>query len=107
MDDPRVDGRCTDPLAQGVLMGLCAGLCRAQTSTAVAAFGESKRAWLASFLRLERGIPSHDTLRRVVSLLPADVFERGCRRIFRWNGGRCVRLMGRRWAQQAYARGIG
>jgi predicted transposase YbfD/YdcC len=38
-------------------------------------FGESKQAWLAQFLKLEQGIPSHDTFRRVFSLLPAEVFE--------------------------------
>jgi predicted transposase YbfD/YdcC len=30
---------------------------------------------LAQFLKLEQGIPSHDTFRRVFSLLPAEIFE--------------------------------
>lgn len=75
MNDPRVVGRCTYPLVEVVLIGICAVLCGAETWTEVEEFGESKRGWLATFLKLEQGIPSHDTFRRVFSLLPAEVFE--------------------------------
>jgi len=75
MDDPRVVGRCTYPLVEVALIGICAVLCGAETWTEVEEFGESKRAWLAQFLKLEQGIPSHDTFRRVFSLLPAEVLE--------------------------------
>lgn len=75
MDDPRVVGRCTYPLVEAALIGICAVLCGAETWTEVEEFGESKRAWLAQFLKLEQGIPSHDTFRRVFSLLPAEVLE--------------------------------
>lgn len=75
MDDPRVVGRCTYPLVEVALIGICAVLCGAETWTEVEEFGESKRVWLAQFLKLEQGIPSHDTFRRVFSLLPAEVFE--------------------------------
>ncbi|HEX2908272.1 MAG TPA: transposase family protein, partial [Phototrophicaceae bacterium] len=73
MDDPRVVGRCTYPLVEVVLIGICAVLCGAETWTEVEEFGESKHAWLAQFLKLAQGIPSHDTFRRVFSLLPAEV----------------------------------
>jgi predicted transposase YbfD/YdcC len=75
MDDPRVVGRCTYPLMEVVMIALCAVLCGAETWTEVEEFGESKREWLAQFLKLEHGIPSHDTFRRVFSLLPAERFE--------------------------------
>jgi len=75
MDDPRVVGRSTYPLAEIVLIGICAVLCGAETWTEVEEFGESKQAWLKSFLKLEQGIPSHDTFRRVFSLLPAEALE--------------------------------
>jgi predicted transposase YbfD/YdcC len=74
MDDPRVVGRCTYRLVEVVLIGICAVLCGAETWTEVEEFGESKREWLSKFLKLEQGIPSHDTFRRVFSLLPAEVF---------------------------------
>lgn len=75
MDDPRVVGRCTYRLVEVVVIGICAVLCGAETWTEVEEFGESKRAWLEQFLKLEQGIPSHDTFRRVFSILPAEVLE--------------------------------
>lgn len=75
MDDPRVVRRCTFPLVEVVLIAICGVLCGAETWTEVEEFGESKRMWLTKFLKLEQGIPSHDTFRRVFSLLPAEVFE--------------------------------
>jgi predicted transposase YbfD/YdcC len=75
MDDPRVVGRCTYPLGEVVVIAVCAVLCGAETWTEVEEFGESKQAWLATFLKLEQGIPAHDTFRRVFSLLPAETFE--------------------------------
>lgn len=75
MEDPRVVGRCTYPLVEVVVIGICAVLCGAETWTEVEEFGESKREWLARFLKLDQGIPSHDTFRRVFSLLPAELFE--------------------------------
>jgi predicted transposase YbfD/YdcC len=75
MDDPRVVGRCTYPLVEVVLIAICGVLCGAETWTEVEEFGESKRAWLAKFLKLDQGIPSHDTFRRVFSILPAEAFE--------------------------------
>lgn len=76
MDDPRVVERCTYPLAEVVIIAICAVLCGAETWTEVEEFGESKQEWLAKFLRLEQGIPSHDTFRRVFSILPAEEFEK-------------------------------
>lgn len=75
MDDPRVVGRCTYPLAEVVIIAICAVLCGAETWMEVEEFGASKRAWLAQIMTLEQGIPSHDTFRRVFSLLPAEAFE--------------------------------
>jgi predicted transposase YbfD/YdcC len=75
MDDPRVVGRCTYLLKEVVLIAICGVLCGAESWTEIEEFGESKRAWLSQFLRLEQGIPSHDTFRRVFSILPAEAFE--------------------------------
>lgn len=75
MDDPRVIERCTYPLAEVVVIAICAVLCGAETWTEVEEFGESKREWLGQFLKLAQGIPSHDTFRRVFSILPAEDFE--------------------------------
>ena len=41
----------------------------------IEAFGKTKEAWLAQFLELENGIPSHDTFNRVFSLLEPTHFQ--------------------------------
>jgi predicted transposase YbfD/YdcC len=38
-------------------------------------FGKSKQAWLATFLELPNGIPSHDTFGRVFSMIDAKQFQ--------------------------------
>lgn len=41
----------------------------------MARFGEAKREFLGSFLKLEKGIPSHDTFSRVFRLLDPEAFH--------------------------------
>jgi len=48
---------------------ICAVISGADAWTEVEEYGEEKCDWLRSFLRLENGIPSHDTIGRVFSLL--------------------------------------
>ena len=38
-------------------------------------FGKSKQLWLATFLELPNGIPSHDTFGRVFSMIDAKQFQ--------------------------------
>lgn len=75
MPDPRVEGRCKYPLLEIIIIAICAALCGAETWEEVEAFGEAKENWLRKFLKLEKGTPSHDTFRRVFSLLDAEVFQ--------------------------------
>jgi predicted transposase YbfD/YdcC len=75
MDDPRVVGRCTYPLFEIILIAICGALCGAESWTEIEEFGESKAEWLGKFLKLANGIPSHDTFRRVFSILPAEAFQ--------------------------------
>ena len=41
----------------------------------MALFGQAKREFLGSFLKLENGIPSHDTFSRVFRLLDPEAFH--------------------------------
>lgn len=50
-------------------MAICAEICGAEHWTEMEEFGEAKQEWLATFLVLEHGIPSHDRFRRVFMLL--------------------------------------
>ena len=57
-------------------IAILAVICGAEGWSAVAHYGRSKKDWLATFLELPAGIPSHDTFERVFSLLAPAAFER-------------------------------
>ncbi len=75
MPDPRVTGRCDHKLIDIIIVAICAVLSGAETWDEVELFGEEREGWLKQFLELPNGIPSHDTFRRVFSLLDARVFQ--------------------------------
>lgn len=53
----------------------------AESWTDVELFGKSKLAWLRRFLKLDNGIPSHDTFGRVFAMLDPSAFEQA---FIRW-----------------------
>ena len=59
------------------IFGLTIGavVCGADAWTEVEWFGKSKEPWLREFLKLDNGIPSHDTFGRVFRLLDSQQFE--------------------------------
>jgi predicted transposase YbfD/YdcC len=57
-------------------IAIVAVICGADSWVDVAMFAQSKRAWLGTFLDLERGVPSHDTFGRVFARIDPDAFER-------------------------------
>lgn len=72
--DPRaqnVQHRLADILA----IALCAVICGANTCTEIAQYGQGKEGLLRKFLKLENGIPSHDTFRRVFRVLAAEAWQ--------------------------------
>ncbi len=75
LPDRRVVGRCDHNLLDIIMIAICAVLCGAESWDDVEEFGLSKQAWLKQFLALPNGIPSHDTFRRVFSLLDAKAFQ--------------------------------
>jgi predicted transposase YbfD/YdcC len=56
-------------------IALFAVLCGCDDWCAVAAYGRTKQAWLATFLELPNGIPSHDTFNDLFARLNPDAFE--------------------------------
>jgi len=70
-----VTGRCDHKLIDIIMVAICAVLSGAETWDEVELFGEEREGWLKQFLELPNGIPSHDTFRRVFSLLDARVFQ--------------------------------
>ncbi|MBM4027696.1 MAG: transposase family protein, partial [Planctomycetes bacterium] len=58
LTDPRVR-KVTYPLINVVVISVCAVICGADDFVAIAEWGRKKHQWLARFLDLEKGIPSH------------------------------------------------
>jgi hypothetical protein len=69
VEDPwRPQARCHS-LEAILLIATLAVICGADNGTEVEFFGHQKQAWLATFLELPHGIPSHDTFGRVFGRL--------------------------------------
>jgi predicted transposase YbfD/YdcC len=79
MPDPRADNARHD-LLEVLFIALAATLCGAESCSDMADFGQSKEELLRLVLRLEHGIPSHDTFSRVFRLLKPRAFELAFRR---------------------------
>src|SRR5262245_9800985 len=73
--DPRRDHFKLRLLPGILAVALCAVLAGAASWPQIEAFAQEKRAWLARFLKLPNGIPSHDTFRRVFAALKPKAFE--------------------------------
>lgn len=75
LTDPRVE-RTKEHLLQEILfITIAAVLCGAETWNDIELFGKTKPPWLATFLRLPGGIPSHDTFNRVFCALDPEELE--------------------------------
>jgi predicted transposase YbfD/YdcC len=74
LPDPRADNARHD-LLEVLFIALAAVLCGADGCSEMEEFGQSKEGLLRLFLRLEHGIPSHDTFSRVFRLLKPQAFE--------------------------------
>jgi predicted transposase YbfD/YdcC len=77
--DPRAANARHD-LLEVLIIALAATLCGAESCSDMADFGEAKEDLLRVFLRLEHGVPSHDTFSRVFRLLKPAAFEKTFRR---------------------------
>jgi predicted transposase YbfD/YdcC len=75
LPDPRAPNAYHD-LLEIILIALAATLCGANGATDMALFAQSKETALRQFLRLEYGIPSHDTFSRVLRALDPEAFEK-------------------------------
>lgn len=69
IDDQRIAGMVSYPLPEILLIAFLAILANASTWVEIEIFGNQKKKWINKFLKLENGIPSHDTFRRVFALV--------------------------------------
>ena len=73
--DPRTGNAQRHDLLEMLLIALAATLCGGETCVDMAVFGRAKEPFLRRFLRLEGGIPSHDTFSLLFRMLDPDGFE--------------------------------
>jgi hypothetical protein len=65
VEAPRIDRSKRHHLLDIIVIAICVVICGADDWVAIEAFGQAKHEWLARFLELPNGIPSHDTFNRV------------------------------------------
>src|SRR5438270_11590985 len=75
LTDPRETRRCDHQPVDSLAIAVCAVVACAESWEDIELYGRSKRPWLATFLVLPNGIPSHDTFRRVFMPIDPDAFE--------------------------------
>ena len=76
VEDFRMEKKCLHKLSDILFIGLLAFLSSGEDYEDMVLFGKSHRDFLKDYLSLPNGIPSHDTFRRVFSILDADVLRK-------------------------------
>lgn len=72
--DPRVNRQQRHVFSEVVVLGIVAFLANCNDWMAVERFGKARLEWLRTFLKLENGIPSHDTIGRIFAMLEPKEF---------------------------------
>ncbi|MCW5922867.1 MAG: ISAs1 family transposase [Saprospiraceae bacterium] len=75
VEDPRIDRSKLYPLIEILFLTTSAVLSGFEEWDEIVDFGEEKLDWLRKYLSYENGIPSHDTVNRVISMIDYRVFE--------------------------------
>ena len=76
LDDPRVDRTKKHDLLEVLTLVLCSVICGADSYVEIETFGKARLAFFRTFLTLPNGIPSHDTIGRVMAALdPGELAE--------------------------------
>lgn len=99
LPDPRVQGRCDHKLMDILIIAVCAALCGADSWVGVETVARAKEAWFRQYLKLENGIPSHDTFGDVFAKIESEAFQsrfmRWVESVFRVTKGQVVALDGK------------
>jgi predicted transposase YbfD/YdcC len=74
--DPRVGGRCTYSLLSILVIVLCGLICGCDNWKSMELLAKIRKRWLSQWIDLSKGVPSHQTLARVFSLIDPPEFER-------------------------------
>lgn len=77
-NDTRIQGKVKHLMSDIIMISFLAIFARSDGWDEIAMFAESKKEWLKKFLELPNGIPSHDTIQRVISLLNIETLYSSC-----------------------------
>ena len=75
VEDPRVERTKRHRLRDSSILAIGGVICGADGWGEIEEFGRAKEAWFTELLSLPKGIPSHDTLGRVLAHLDPTPFE--------------------------------
>ena len=75
VDDPRIDRSKRHELVDILFVCVAATIAGCDGPTEISEFVSQKLRWFRRFVRLENGVPSHDTIGRVLSLIKPDQFQ--------------------------------
>jgi predicted transposase YbfD/YdcC len=75
LPDPRIDRTRRHSLASILFLCLCGVVCGANDLVAIEDFGKARRTFLEKFVEFPNGIPSHDTIGRVLAKLDPTALE--------------------------------
>jgi predicted transposase YbfD/YdcC len=76
LPDPRTGNAKQHIFLEILVMAICAVICGADGWSDVELFANNKKAWLKTFLKLPKGIPSHDTFGRVFAQINPEEFQK-------------------------------
>lgn len=68
-EDPRKIHLCTHSLGEIIFLILCAILSNCISFRSMESFGKYKLEWLQKYFPYTNGVPSHDTLRRIMNMV--------------------------------------
>jgi len=90
LDDPRTGNAALHDLHEILTIAICAVLCGGQGSVDMGLFAKSKEPFLRGFLKLENGVPSHDTFSRLFRMLDPEQFRAAFQRFMASFSGQCA-----------------
>ena len=88
VSDPRVQGRVVHPLNSILFLMVTAVIADCDGLEEIEEFGCDRIPWLSQFADFANGIPSHDTIGRVLSLIKPDEFQTA---LLAWHQQLCQR----------------
>jgi hypothetical protein len=80
ISDPRSARHIRHELAELLTVVVCTVLSGVDELVDIELWADAKLDWLRGFMKLEHGIPSHDTIGRVLGMIAPDKFESAFRR---------------------------